>query len=91
SGTPGTSPANSTSGPGQNASFLEPFPTQASSNAFNYIFILITVAVVVLLIMILASLQVFQTCFKNCSSKGSQPRKDALIRNLSSPPSRLFP
>ncbi|XP_026567119.1 C-type lectin domain family 14 member A [Pseudonaja textilis] len=75
----GTFPANSTSGPGQNASFLEPFPTQASANAFNYIFILITVGVVALSIMVMVSLQVFQTCFKNCSSKRSQPTKDGAV------------
>ncbi|XP_058018283.1 C-type lectin domain family 14 member A [Ahaetulla prasina] len=85
----GAFPSNGTSGPGQNTSFLEPFPNPidnstttkplASSNAFNYIIILITVAVVILLIMVMASLQVFQTCFKNCSSKSSQPTKDGAV------------
>ncbi|XP_034273944.1 C-type lectin domain family 14 member A [Pantherophis guttatus] len=84
----GTFPSNSTSGPGQNISLLEPFQTPIdngtnnrlpTSNTFNYIFILITVAVVALLIMVMASLQVFQRCFKNCSSKGSQPTKDGAV------------
>ncbi|KAM6459445.1 C-type lectin domain family 14 member A [Liasis olivaceus] len=81
----GTFLANSTSGPGPNVSLLESFSPRnvnsttthlASSNASNYIFILITVAVVMLLIVIMGTLQIFQICFKNCSSKGSQPPKD---------------
>ncbi|KAK9409609.1 C-type lectin domain family 14 member A [Crotalus adamanteus] len=84
----GTFPPNSTTGLGQNISFLESFTTPidnrttkhlASSNASNYIFILITVVVVILLIMVMASFQVFQACFKNCSSNSSQPTKDGVV------------
>ncbi|XP_063144990.1 C-type lectin domain family 14 member A, partial [Candoia aspera] len=80
----GTFPANSTSEPSQNMSFppglvnstAKPLP---SLNASNYIFILITVAVVMLLILIMATFQVFQICFKNCYSKGSQLPKDGVV------------
>ncbi|XP_070590096.1 C-type lectin domain family 14 member A [Erythrolamprus reginae] len=87
-----TFPDNSTGRPGQNASHLESFPTPAansttstkhlaSSDAFNYIFIiLIPVAAVVLLVTVAVSLRAFQACFKDGASKGgTQPEKDGPV------------
>ncbi|KAJ7344970.1 hypothetical protein JRQ81_000920 [Phrynocephalus forsythii] len=84
-------PAKSTSRPAQNSSW-ELFPRQAgngtstdagadqawaSPDSSNYVFILVTVAVVLLVILVMAALQVFQACFRVCSSaKRSQAKKD---------------
>lgn len=67
------------------SSSVAPFPSaEANSSApedeaplaypesSNYVFILITLAVVLLVILVMASLQVFKSCFNVCSSKGAQ-------------------
>ncbi|XP_048341919.1 C-type lectin domain family 14 member A [Sphaerodactylus townsendi] len=77
-----TSPWNASSSP-------VPFPaTEANGSApegeapltypqsSNYVFILITLAVVLLLILVMASLQVFKSCFRVCSSKGVAAGKE---------------
>ncbi|KAL8169205.1 UNVERIFIED_CONTAM: hypothetical protein K2H54_040034 [Gekko kuhli] len=84
----GASPSSSASLWNQSSS-VTPFPSAEDnssapeveapshySESSNYVFILITFAVVLLVILVMASLQVFKSCFKVCSSKGARAGKE---------------
>ncbi|XP_042312136.1 C-type lectin domain family 14 member A [Sceloporus undulatus] len=82
--TPTHQPPNSTGQLGTNATIEEGLPSGAGdeekplmADSSNYVFILVTLAVVMLVLLIMAALQVFQVCFKLCSStKATSTTKD---------------